>query len=177
MKELKKYMTVGLTDDNTCGVQVSPDMDAATALQLIGTLSIHILNAFYAISEHQLQQQANQQPDQLQLDQQDQQLTKSELDAALLGIKESMYDAADAVFSNVLTQFYPDAPKSDITDEAIIELTNKKIEDRYNALSEKEKKQYKANYAKQKLRMQFSAHADKELNKDGKANQRKTTSE
>ena len=175
MKELKKYMTVGLTDDNTCGVQVSPDMDAATALQLIGTLSIHILNAFYAVSEHQLQQ-ANQQ-DQLQPDQQDQHLTKSELDAALLGIKESMYDAADAVFSNVLSQFYPDAPKSDITDEAIIELTNKKIEDRYNALSEKEKKQFKANYAKQKLRMQFSAHADKELNKDGKANQRKTTSE
>ena len=61
-----------------------------------------------------------------------------------------MYDAADNMFSSVLTQFYPDAPKNSIEEEAIITLQNKLIEERYNKLSKEEKAAFKDNYNKMK---------------------------
>ena len=57
-----------------------------------------------------------------------------------------MYDAFDSLVSNVLNQFYPTHPKLEIEDEAILELTNKKIEERYDQLSDEEKAAYKATY-------------------------------
>ena len=50
------------------------------------------------------------------------------------------------ITSNVLTRFYPEAPRLNLEEEAIIELTNKKIEERYDQLSDKEKEAYRASY-------------------------------
>lgn len=129
MEKLKKYMTIGLTDDEQCGVQISPDMMASEAFQLIGTLALHVLNSYYQVAISQLKD-----------------LSQDELNAAYTGIKESMYDAMDTLFSNVLTQFYPEAPRLSIEDEAILELTNKLIEERYDQLSPEEQKAYSESY-------------------------------
>ena len=59
-----------------------------------------------------------------------------------------MYDAADNVFSSVLAQFYPEAPRMSIEDEAILELTNKLINERYDAMSDEDKAKYSEAYNK-----------------------------
>lgn len=149
MEKITKSITIGLTDDNTCGVNVSPDMDCATAFQLLGTLAEHLLNAFYKVAEVQIDSQHKS--------------NDASAKAAKLGIKESMYDAMDSIFSNVLNNFYPDAPRSTIEDEAILELVNAKIEERYNALSPEEKSKYAQAYSKMKLKMEFrNQHAHSE---------------
>lgn len=131
--ELTKQIVVGLTNDTPaqCGLHIDPDITAMEAFQLIGTLSLHILNAYYENAKQQITKS---------------QVPNKEQEAALLGIKESMYDAFDSLVSNVLNQFYPTHPKLEIEDEAILELTNKKIEERYNQLSDEEKAAYKATY-------------------------------
>ena len=139
MKKLTKTITIGVTDSNECGVSVSPDMDCALALQLLGTLASHILNAYKAVA----------------IDSISAQLTKKDKDAAIQGITESMYDAANSIFSTVLTQFYPDAARNSIEDEAILRLTNELIEKRYNSLPESERKAFSTAYNKTKLSMQM----------------------
>ena len=139
MKKLTKTITIGVTDSNECGVSVSPDMDCALALQLLGTLASHILNAYKAVAVDTISQS----------------LTKKDKDAAIQGITESMYDAADSIFSTVLTQFYPDAARNSIEDEAILRLTNELIEKRYNSLPESERKAFSTAYNKTKLSMQM----------------------
>ena len=131
--ELTKQIVVGLTNDTPaqCGLHIDPDITAMEAFQLIGTLSLHILNAYYENAKQQITKD---------------QVPNKEQEAALLGIKESMYDAFDSLVSNVLNQFYPTHPKLEIEDEAILELTNKKIEERYDQLSDEEKAAYKATY-------------------------------
>ena len=131
--ELTKQIVVGLTNDTPaqCGLHIDPDITAMEAFQLIGTLSLHILNAYYENAKKQITKP---------------QVPNKEQEAALLGIKESMYDAFDSLVSNVLNQFYPTHPKLEIEDEAILELTNKKIEERYDQLSDEEKAAYKATY-------------------------------
>lgn len=137
-KELIKYMTIGLTaNDNECGVNISPDMDATTALQLVGTLALHILNAFSEIAIASVTAQLNEQS-----------ASEGDIEAATTGIKESLYDAMDNIFSNVLDSFLPTSPRSDIEEEAILELVNKKIEERYDALSDSEKEAYSVSYNK-----------------------------
>ena len=76
------------------------------------------------------------------------------MNAAYQGIKESMYDAMDNVFSTVLAQFYPNAPKYSIEDEAILELTNKLIEERYDQLSPEEQKAYSEGYRQTRARLE-----------------------
>lgn len=144
MKEqLTKYITVGITDQDKCGIKVSPNLEASEAFRLIGTLTLHLLNAYTDVATAQLKTSN---------------LKSKEKDAAITGIKESMYDAVDSIFSNVLAQFYPDAPNLSLEDEAILELTNKKIEERYNALSEKEKAAYSRQYNVIKTKMQLTPH-------------------
>lgn len=140
MEKITKQIVIGVTDDGQCGIQVSPDMDCATAFQLTGTLALHLLNAFYQVATHEI-------PDTE---------TTSTRDAASKGIKESMYDAMNSVFSTVLTQFYPDAPKNSIEEEAILALTNKMIEDRYARMPKAERKAFERQYAKMKMRMQLT---------------------
>lgn len=141
--KLTKQIVVGLTNDDPvqCGLHIDPDITATEAFQLLGTLALHILEAYYDIAAKQIIQSQSQDQNQ------DASIEPTkEQEAALLGIKESMYDTFDSLVSNVLNQFYPTHPKLEIEDEAILELTNKKIEERYNALSEEEKEAYKATY-------------------------------
>lgn len=129
-------MTIGITKTNQAAISISPDITAAEALQLLGTLSLHVLNAYNEVAKNLITTDSH--------------LSNKELEAAEKGIKESMYDAADNMFSSVLTQFYPDAPKNSIEEEAIITLQNKLIEERYNKLSKEEKNAYKKQYDKMK---------------------------
>ena len=135
MEKITKHMTIGITKTNQAAISISPDITAAEALQLLGTLSLHVLNAYNEVAKNLIQTNK---------------LSNKERIAAEQGIKESMYDAADNMFSSVLTQFYPDAPKNSIEEEAIITLQNKLIEERYNKLSTKEKEAFKDNYNKMK---------------------------
>lgn len=142
MEKITKHMTIGITKTNQAAISISPDITAAEALQLLGTLSLHVLNAYNEVAKSLINSSK---------------LSKTELDAAITGIKESMYDAADNMFSSVLTQFYPDAPKNSIEEEAIITLQNKLIEERYNKLSTKEKAAFKDNYNKMKYVLQINS--------------------
>lgn len=137
MEKITKHITIGLTDDNQAAVSISKDTTAAEAFQLLGTLSLHILKAYEQVAVQSLHSSSNQ-------------LSKKELSAAITGIKESIYDTADNVFSSVLSQFYPDAPRNEIEEEAIIRLQNQLIEERYNKLSKEEKDSFKAHYNKMK---------------------------
>lgn len=130
--KLTKQIVIGLTEDDEakCGLHIDSTITATEAFQLLGTLALHILEAYYAIAAKQITD-----------------LPTKEQEAALLGIKQSMYDTFDSLVSNVMNQFYPDAPGLEIEDEAILELTNKKIEERYNQLSEEEKEAYKSTYS------------------------------
>ena len=57
-----------------------------------------------------------------------------------------MFDTADSMFSNILNTFYPDSPRLSLEDEAILILTNKLIEERYNNLSPEEQEAYSKAY-------------------------------
>lgn len=125
---MKTYMTIGLTEDGKAGINISPNLDAAMAFRLLGTLTLHLLNAYYLVATNPSNQTTN--------------LSKEEREAFSLGIKESMYDAVDSVISNALNIFYPENPALSLEDEAILELVNKKIEERYESLTDKEKEAY-----------------------------------
>lgn len=153
MEKLNKQILIGLADDDQCAVSISPDMDAATALQLIGTLSLHVLNAFKSVAEYEI----NNNPDTT--------VKQKQKEAAITGITESLYDAMDNIFSTVLNQFYPAHPRYSIEDEAILELTNQKIQAKYDALTPEQKSSYHQAYNKMKLQAEFrKATASKNSN-------------
>ena len=143
MEKLNKQILIGLADNDQCAVSISPDMDAATALQLIGTLSLHVLNAFRSVAEYEI----NNNPDTT--------VKQKQKEAAITGITESLYDAMDNIFSTVLNQFYPAHPRYSIEDEAILELTNQKIQAKYDALTPEQKSSYHQAYNKMKLQAEF----------------------
>ena len=143
MEKLNKQILIGLADDDQCAVSISPDMDATTALQLIGTLSLHVLNAFRSVAEYEI----NNNPDTT--------VKQKQKEAAITGITESLYDAMDNIFSTVLNQFYPAHPRYSIEDEAILELTNQKIQAKYDALTPEQKSSYHQAYNKMKLQAEF----------------------
>lgn len=141
-------MLIGLSDKdpNQAGVNITPDLDAATAMQLLGTLAQHIMAAYTEVAISQINQDSNND------------LSKSEKEAAIAGIKDSIYDAMDNVFSTVLASYRPEHPRYTLEDEAILELVNKKIEQKYNSLPKSEKKKYQAEYNKMKLRLTYAKH-------------------
>ena len=160
MKELKKQITIGLTDANECGIFISPELTSAEAYQLVGTLALHVLKAYYKVAQASLNINHNSgnTPKNQKLK------TKQDLNAALTGIKESMYDAMDSVFSNVLAQFLPDHPRYTLEDEAIIELTNKKIEEKYAALTPDEQKKYSEAYQRTLAALDAKRQSTKQTN-------------
>ena len=129
-----KHISIGLPEDkpNQAAISISPDLDFNTAFLLLGTLAQHILSAYFQVATHNIQQQTH--------------LSKKTKDAAIAGIKQSMYDTADSLFSNILNTFDPDAPRLSLEDEAILQLTNQLIEERYNQLSEEEQAAYSKAY-------------------------------
>lgn len=143
---MKKTITIGITDDERCAISISPDVTCTEAFQLLGTLATHILSAYYqasvaCITEDELKGKR-----------------RAEQEIAAKGIKDSLYDAADTLFSNVLHDFQPEHPRYSLEDEAIIELVNKKIELQYNALSSEQRSQYAQAYQKLRLNAQFKAN-------------------
>lgn len=138
-------MLIGLSDrdSNQAGVNITPDLDAATAMQLLGTLAQHIMAAFTEVAINQISDEHNN-------------LSTSEREAAITGIKDSIYDAMDNVFSTVLASYRPEHPRYTLEDEAILELVNKKIEQKYNSLPKAERKRYQAEYNKMKLRLTYA---------------------
>ena len=46
MKKLKHSITIGITDNDQCVVSVTPELEASLALQWLGTLALHLLNAY-----------------------------------------------------------------------------------------------------------------------------------
>ena len=147
---MKTYMLIGLSDrdPNQAGVNITPDLDAATAMQLLGTLAQHIMAAYTEIAVKQIEDSNND-------------LSKSEKEAAISGIKDSIYDAMDNVFSTVLANYRPEHPRYTLEDEAILELVNKKIEQKYNSLPKAERTKYKTEYNKMKLRLTYAKSTDK----------------
>lgn len=151
-------MLIGLSDKdpNQAGVNITPDLDAATAIQLLGTLAQHIMAAYTEVAVNQISSDSNND------------LSKSEKEAAISGIKDSIYDAMDNVFSTVLANYRPEHPRYTLEDEAILELVNKKIEQKYNSLPKKERKRYQTEYNKMKLRLIY-AKPKSEPNDTGRA--------
>lgn len=140
-------MLIGLSDKdpNQAGVNITPDLDAATAMQLLGTLAQHIMAAYTEVAIKDISNNN---------------LTTSEREAAIAGIKDSIYDAMDNVFSTVLANYRPEHPRYTLEDEAILELVNRKIEQKYNSLPKSEKKKYQAEYNKMKLRLTYAKSTD-----------------
>ena len=138
-------MLIGISDKdpNQAGVNITPDLDAATAMQLLGTLAQHIMAAYTEVAVKQIEDSNND-------------LSKSEKEAAIAGIKDSIYDAMDNVFSTVLANYRPEHPRYTLEDEAILELVNRKIEQKYNSLPKKERAKYQAEYNKMKLRLTYA---------------------
>ena len=143
-------MLIGLSDKdpNQAGVNITPDLDAATAMQLLGTLAQHIMAAYTEVAIKDISSNNND-------------LSKSEKEAAISGIKDSIYDAMDNVFSTVLANYRPEHPRYTLEDEAILELVNKKIEQKYNSLPKKERAKYQTEYNKMKLRLTYAKSTDK----------------
>lgn len=129
-----KHISIGLPEDkpNQAAISISPDLDFNTAFLLLGTLAQHILSAYFQVATHSIASQTH--------------LSNKTRDAAIAGIKQSMYDTADSLFSNILNTFDPDAPRLSIEDEAILQLTNQLIEERYNSLTEEEQAVYSKAY-------------------------------
>lgn len=129
-----KHISIGLPEDkpNQAAISISPDLDFNTAFLLLGTLAQHILSAYFQVATHNISNQTH--------------LSTSTRDAAILGIKESMFDTADSMFSNILNTFYPDSPRLSLEDEAILQLTNQLIEERYNELTPEEQEAYSKAY-------------------------------
>lgn len=129
-----KHISIGLPEDkpNQAAISISPDLDFNTALLLLGTLAQHMLSAYFQVATNSIQQQTH--------------LANKTRQAAILGIKQSMYDTADSLFSNILNTFDPNAPKLSLEDEAILNLTNQLIEERYNKLTPEEQEAYSKAY-------------------------------
>jgi hypothetical protein len=100
-----------------------------------------VLNAFRAVATKDINDSTD--------------IKSKEKEAATTGITESLYDAADNVFSTVLAQFYPAHPRYSLEDEAILELTNQKIQAKYDALTPEQKSNYHQAYNKMKLQAEF----------------------
>lgn len=129
-----KHISIGLPEDkpNQAAISISPDLDFNTAFLLLGTLAQHILSAYFQVASISISNQTH--------------LAKKTKEAAIAGIKQSMYDTADSLFSNILNTFDPDAPRLSLEDEAILQLTNQLIEERYNQLSPEEQAAYSKAY-------------------------------
>ena len=145
---MEKTIVMSAMDDKL-KLSVSPSLDAATAFQMLGTLTTHLLNAYTEAALHEVNNAHG--------------MTAKEKHAAITGIKESMYDAVNNILSNALNAYYPENPTLALEEEAILKLTNELIEKRYNALSKEEK----AIYARQQAKIK-AVFAKQQSNADTK---------
>lgn len=169
--KLSKSMLIGIpeADPTQAAISVSPNMDAATAFQLVGTLTSHLMKTYLAIAKANLSAAAKYSTSPTA------KLTDKEREAAITGIKDSIYDAVNNVFSNVLQDFEPNSPINDIEEEAIRELVNAKVQAKYDKLSKAEKAKYREAYNKLKLNAEYRANTantqkEADINEDTSGN-------
>ena len=148
MKELKQYIVVGITEEGNAAIKVTPDTDAATAFQLLGTLTSYLLNTYRDIAVHSIDTHSVHNAD--------------DVPVIVQGITESMYDAVNNMFSNILNEFYPENPVLSLEDEAILELVNQKVEERYNEMSDEDKQAYAEVYNKMKSELEKNNNTEAE---------------
>lgn len=146
--ELKQYIVIGITNEGNAAIKVTPDTDAATAFQLLGTLTGYLLNTYRDIAVHSIDSHSIKNSD--------------DVPVVVQGITESMYDAVNNMFSNILNEFYPENPALSLEDEAILELVNQKIEERYNQMSDEDKQAYAEVYNKMKENLEKNNKDKKE---------------
>ena len=118
--------------DDKLKLSVTPNLDVTTAYRMLGTLTKHLLDAFYSVAEHDIDASST--------------LTPDEKKASKTGAREALYDAMNTIMSNTLNQFYPDNAKASIEDEAILKCANELILERYNALTPEEQAAYSKGY-------------------------------
>ena len=114
--------------DDKLKLSVTPNLDVTTAYRMLGTLTKHLLDAFYSVAQHDIDASST--------------LTPDEKKASKTGAREALYDAMNTIMSNTLNQFYPDNAKASIEDEAILKCANELILERYNALTPEEQAAY-----------------------------------
>lgn len=127
--ETKSALYIEKSSPTECRISITPTTSASDAFQLLGSLAQHILEAYSQAAYQQITQQDPNAP------------LKSTTQAALQGIKESLADTLNITITNVLNNFNPlrQSIIDQLEEEAIIELTNKKVEEYYNSLPEEER--------------------------------------
>jgi hypothetical protein len=134
-------IAVGQEKDKTFCV-ISPELTYNTAIQLLHTISLHILNA-YTIA-------ANGGP-------LSDKPTKAEMDK-FIAIKSQIYDQYNLAASSILETYAPEFElRPDVTTEAIQREENKVISERYKALP----KQLKAAAKKRQQKLKEQLLKDK----------------
>lgn len=128
---MEKTIIMSVQDDKL-KLSVTPNLDVTTAYRMLGTLTKHLLDAFYSVAEHDIDSSST--------------LTPDEKKVSKIGAREALYDAMNTIMSNTLNQFYPDNAKASIEDEAILKCTNELILERYNALTPEEQAAYSKGY-------------------------------
>lgn len=125
--------------DDKLKLSVTPNLDVTTAYRMLGTLTKHLLDAFYSVAEHDIDSSST--------------LTPDEKKVSKIGAREALYDAMNTIMSNTLNQFYPDNAEASIEDEAILKCANELILERYNALTPEQRAAYSKGYTKLSKRL------------------------
>lgn len=135
---MEKTIIMSVQDDKL-KLSVTPNLDVTTAYRMLGTLTKHLLDAFYSVAEHDIDASST--------------LTPDEKKVSKIGAREALYDAMNTIMSNTLNQFYPDNVEASIEDEAILKCANELILERYNALTPEEQAAYSKGYTKLSKRL------------------------
>lgn len=142
--------------DDKLKLSVTPNLDVTTAYRMLGTLTKHLLDAFYRVAEHDIDSSST--------------LTPDEKKASKIGTKEALYDAMNTIMSNTLNQFYPDNAEASIEDEAILKCANELILERYNALTPEQQAAYSKGYTNLSKRLGAVMMESRQSNKSNKSN-------
>lgn len=137
--ENNKALYIEQTTQTECRISITPETDAYTALQLLGTLTAHILDAYSQAAIQSLNP------------------LESTTQAAFEGIKLSLVDSLNTVVTNVINNFDPTRQSfiDQIEEQAIIQLTNEKVEEYYNSLPAKDKEEFTQSYNQMKAALEL----------------------
>lgn len=140
-------LAIGTEEDKAFCI-VSPELTLDKAMQLLHTLSLHLLNA-YTISANG--GQLSKEP------------TEDEY-KKLIAIKSELYDMYNLAVSSVLEQYAPEFElRPDITADAIAKAESDIVKERYSHLSSKEKQRAHQNiqkFKKELLKQSFKNKKD-----------------
>lgn len=147
MDNNNKALYIETQPNNQCRISITPNTDAFTALQLLGTLASHILDAYSQAAYNTI------------LEQDPAAATKQSTQAALEGIKLSLVDSLNTIMTNVINNFSPlrQSLIDQIEEQVIIDLTNQRIEEYYQSLPDNDKAAFQSTYNQMKEQLQTDA--------------------